>query len=86
MYFNTFQSDSLNILFSGFHYSGRSRKWTPSGCEKGIHNIRAGRLRECKNTEFVFMNVAANRAVCLGLRVSVRRASTIVIVGNPCSF
>ena len=82
----SFQSDSFNILCSGFHFGGSSRKLTPLGCEKGIHNIGAGRLWECKNTEFVFVKVAASRAVRLGLRVSVRRASTIVIIGNPCSF
>ena len=85
---------TLSFTVSQFQYSlqwfslrtGSSRKWTPLGCEKGIHNIGAGRLWECKNTEFVFVKVAASRAVRLGLRVSVRRASTIVIIGNPCSF
>ena len=89
MYFNTFfysLTVSIIILCSGFHFGGSSYKWTPLGCEKGIHNIGAGRLWECKNTEFVFVKVAGSRAACLGLRVSVRRASTIVIIGNPCSF
>ena len=87
MYFNTFlYSLTVSIFFSlVFTTVDALVSGHPWGA-KQVSIIYSSHSWEFKNTEFVFVKVAGSRAVRLGLRVPVRRVSTIVIIGNPCSF
>ena len=62
----------MSVVNDGVRYSGSSRERTPSGREKFVRNSGAGRLRECKNTEFVwelrkagFLEVSAGRVLMI---------------------
>ena len=90
MYFNIFfYSLTVSIFFSVVFTSVEALiSGHPWGAKKVFIIEELVAYGNVKNTEFVlyFVKVAASRAVRLGLRVSLRRASTIVIIGNPCSF